>query len=843
MIADDGWLFGWDPLPGIVSVWADNSGRARLWQRTAEGVRCSDDRFRPWLVAADLDDLRHLGTTLVASSAPDAATALFSYQVLDGLPGSLRYLLGARDGRALREAILRGARRRLGHPVARLRDLPGAYYTVGPVEQYLMATGRVYFRGLAYDDLHRVQVDLETTALSPREGRIFLVAVRDSRGLETLLEAPRAADEAALIADLCALIAQRDPDVIENHNLFGFDLPFLEARAATLGVPLRLGRAADLPTGLERSDEPTGWGNGRRIRYSVVGRELIDTLPAVQRHQVTDRALPGAGLKAAARYFGVAAPARTDIPGAEIYRTYQRDPERVRRYAFDDVREVDGLSRRLMGAPFALAGMAPRRYERVALAGPAMGLLEPLLVRAYRRAGAALPRPAAPADGPLTPHQGGATVLYAGGVARHVVKADIASMYPSIIRAFRIGPSRDPLGAFVFLVDRLTALRLRHKRDGALAIPGSVEAHQHHVAQAAMKIVVNAAYGYLGAGAMALFADRDAADAVTRQGRAILGQVVERLRARGVALLEADTDGVFFAVPAHWTEDDERACVAAVAATLPTGIGLEYEGRYQAMLSHAVKNYALLTYDGALIVRGGALQSSRAEPFGARFLRAALSCLLVGDMVGVRQTYLDTVAALRERRLSLADVATVTRLTKTPDVYGQTRDRAREAAYEALLGAGRTTWRVGERVRFYRAATGAAVWLPEASATAEEAGEAGGETRPDYDVAHYLAVLHTSYVSRLRKAVAPDAYERLFRSSGQLGLFDAPVERVQPQWIEAPGPHGASDGRSHQTLLVDARETGDAGPRPKHMTISSACFYARIALNRPCQTSGDLLSQ
>ncbi len=352
--ADDAWLFGWDPMPGIVSVWADHTGGARVWQRTAAGVHCRVDRFRPWLFAAGLDDLRYLGAALVEASAPHADRAPVTYQTLDGPPDSLRFLLSARDGRALREAILRGARRRVGRSVAGLRDLPGAYYTVGPVEQYLMATGRVYFRGLAYDDLHRLQFDLETTALSPRDGRIFLVAVRDSRGLETLLDAPTADDEAALIADLCALIAARDPDVIENHNLFGFDLPFLEARAAALGVPLRLGRAADLP-GLDRFDEPTGWGNGRRTRYSTAGRELIDTLPAVQRHQFVDRSLPGSGLKAAARYFGVAAPARTYIPGADIYMTYQRDPERVRRYAFDDVREVDGLSRRLMGAPFALA--------------------------------------------------------------------------------------------------------------------------------------------------------------------------------------------------------------------------------------------------------------------------------------------------------------------------------------------------------------------------------------------------------------------------------------------------------------------------------------------------------
>ena len=31
--------------------------------------------------------------------------------------------------------------------------------------------------------------------------------------------------------------------------------------------------------------------------------------------------------------------------------------------------EVDGISLRLLGAAFALAGMAPRRYERVAFAG------------------------------------------------------------------------------------------------------------------------------------------------------------------------------------------------------------------------------------------------------------------------------------------------------------------------------------------------------------------------------------------------------------------------------------------------------------------------------------------
>jgi DNA polymerase, archaea type len=776
----DAWLFGWDPTPGIVSVWADGSGRAIVWQRQGDRVCRSEERFRPWLFAASLDDLRPVGAALVEVTAEGDDSAPFSYRELAGAPDSLRYLLTARDGRALRRAILRGARQRLGREVGHLRELDGAYHAVGPVEQYLMQTGRVYFRDLAYADLHRLQFDLETTALSPQRGRIFLAAVRDSRGLAVLLEAPGEDDEAALIADLCALIRTHDPDVIENHNLFGFDLPFLAARAATLGVPLALGRHPDLPL-LEQYDEPARWGNGRRVRYQVAGRELIDTLDAVRRRAFSARDMPGHGLKAAARYFGVAVPERTYVAGPEIYQTYQRDPAQVRRYALDDVTEVDGLSRRLMGAAFALAGMAPRQYERVAAAGPAMGLLEPLLVRAYLRTGAALPRNAAGAGATLGPHQGGTTTLYAAGIARRVVKADIASMYPSIMRTFRIGPACDPLQALLALVDRLTDLRLDHQRLAKTSPEGSVEAHQHHALQAAMKIVINSAYGYMGAGPMALFADRHAADEVTRRGRAILEQVVTGLRARGLALLEADTDGVFFAVPAGWTEADERACVAAIAATLPAGIGLAYEGRYQAMLSHEVKNYALLTGDGRLIVRGNAFQSSRTEPFGARFLQAALRCALVGDSAGVRGAYLETVAALRERRFTPADVATVARLTKTPDEYARSRTTAREAAYEAMLAAERTRWRPGERVRFYRAADGTAVRLP--TAPDEAAPERGAY--PSYDIAHYLAVLQVSYVSRLRKAFAPADFEQLFRPTGQLGLFDRPFAEMQPRWIEA----------------------------------------------------------
>jgi DNA polymerase, archaea type len=803
----DEWVFGWDPLPGIVSVWARRDGHAVVWRREGEHVLCIKDTFRPWLFASNLDDLAHLGSALTDSS-PTALRTNFSqvnYHVLDGPPESYRYLLSARDGRFLERALLLGASRRLERRVNSLDELSDAYYQVGPVEQYLMQTGRVYFRELAYEDLHRLQFDLETTALDPHRGRIFLISVRDSHGFSTILEAPRPEDEGRVIDELCELIRQRDPDILENHNLFSFDLQFLEHRAQALGIQVRLGRTGG-PERLERREETLAIGPEarRRIRYSVAGRELIDTLDAVRRYDFVVRDMPSHGLKDVARYFRIAGPERVYLEGATIYETYRSDPELVRRYALDDVQEVDGLSRRLLGASFALAGMAPRRYERLASAGPAMGILEPMLVRAYLRAGAALPKQDFGSESTYGAHEGGAVHLFSTGVAEHVVKADVASLYPSLMRTFRIGPECDRQEALLGILDRLIDLRLAHKAAARAATPGSLEANTHDATQAAMKILINAAYGYMGAGSMALFADIRAADEVTKRGREVLTQVLDALRERGMALIEADTDGVYFAVPSTWTEVQERQLVAEIGTTLPTGIRLEYEGRYRSMLSHEVKNYALLTYDGQLIVHGVALRSSRAEPFGEQFLRQVLFYTMTGDVVGVHNAYLKTANALRQRLYTATDVAARVRLSKTPEAYQASREGHSEQAYEALLAAGRTTWTPGERVRFYRSLSGLSVWVPDESeeiiigdARATGSKEDGHEpsvgllthnsteikSRRDYDVEHYLRVLVTSYATRLRKAYAPEDFEQLFRIDEQLGLFDRPVEDIQPIWI------------------------------------------------------------
>jgi DNA polymerase elongation subunit (family B) len=379
-----------------------------------------------------------------------------------------------------------------------------------------------------------------------------------------------------------------------------------------------------------------------------------------------------------------------------------------------------------------------------------------------------------------------------------VVKADVSSLYPSLMRQYRIGPASDRLGVLLALVDRLVEQRLAAKHRARSAAPGSAARHTDEALSAAMKILVNSAYGYMGAVGLTRCSDVAAANEVTRQGRAVLGLLCRELAARGATLLEADTDGVYFAVPSDWDEADERRVVGEVAALLPALVRLEVEGRYAAMLSHETKNYALLGYDGQLILRGVAFRSSRVEPFGATFLRRAIGRLLADDVPGVRAAYVEMASALRRRALPTAEVAARVRLTKTPDEYQATRATRREASYEAALASGMPRWERGTQVAVYRATGGRPALAPES--------EPETDTPRDYDTLHYARLLRETYAARLVRAFSADDYAALFDNPEQPSLFAPAIETIAPVLTHLMDPpeaesatKGDGDGRQRPT--------------------------------------------
>ena len=83
--------------------------------------------------------------------------------------------------------------------------------------QYLMLSGKTLFKGMTFADLHRVQLDIETTTLTPDQqgARILMIALSDTRGYEAVLDG----DEKQILEQLIERIQALDPDVIIEITL------------------------------------------------------------------------------------------------------------------------------------------------------------------------------------------------------------------------------------------------------------------------------------------------------------------------------------------------------------------------------------------------------------------------------------------------------------------------------------------------------------------------------------------------------------------------------------------------------------------------------------------------
>ncbi|HTE20569.1 MAG TPA: 3'-5' exonuclease, partial [Armatimonadota bacterium] len=479
-----------------------------------------------------------------------------------------------------------------------------------PVKQFLVRSGVTLFKGMDFTTIRRLQFDLETTTLRPTDAqaRILLIVASDNRGGEAVFAGD---DERQLLVEFVQWVNTVDPDVVEGHNIFGFDLPYLAARAQALEVPLRLGRnGSELSFGRERN-LPIG-GITRPFKSAHVwGRHLVDTLFAVQRFDVARGELESHGLKEVAVHYGIAAADRVYLDRSLLSQTWKEDPDRVREYALQDVQETRRLAELVLPTEFYQSQMVPDSYQNVATGGSGEKI-NSLLVREYLRQGHGLPRQKPPVACP-----GGHTEIRETGVLRRVVKADVESLYPSIMLQFGIRPAGDALNVFLPMLSELTVRRLDAKAR-ARAGTGAERAYWDGL-QASFKILINSFYGYLGA--PFLFNDFEAATRVTTTGQELVKKVAEELERTGSLLIEIDTDGVYFVPPPEVrTEAEELAYVERVGRVLPKGIRLAHDGRYATMVSLKIKNYVLVDYDGKRVVKGSSLRSRADEAFGREFL-------------------------------------------------------------------------------------------------------------------------------------------------------------------------------------------------------------------------------
>jgi DNA polymerase, archaea type len=730
-------LFGDPADSGVVAIEVASPTEVEVFRRVSGKL---ERERRPIRLFAILDDTAHLKGFKDALETRELA-------------GGFRYRhLVTLDSTATLDALKRHLRDLTG----KTANAPDAPYLVlaDPIEQHLMMTGTTFFMGLAFGDLVRLQIDIETF-ISPgfefpsaaREGdRIIAISITDSTGFERLLPGNQL-DERAMLEEMVRVVRERDPDVVEGHNLFRFDLEYIEQRARRHRVKLALGRDGGpirvRPSRLQIAERSIAYR-----RYDIPGRNIIDTWILAQHYDIASRQLEGFGLKQLAQHFGLARKDRVYIDASKISEIYQREPERMFEYALDDARETRGLAEVLSPSYFAQAQIFPYSYQNVVLRGNATRI-DALLMRAYLQQGHSIPEPQPPA-----PVAGGYTEIRRAGVAHGVLHCDVTSLYPSLMLEYGHAPASDRAGVFLKLLGDLRSFRVQAK--AMVKELEGAERRNMEALQQTFKILINSFYGYLGFG-LGHFNDFQQSGAVTRRGRELIQRAVDQLEAMDAQVIEVDTDGIYF-VPPPGSESAGAAdaIIDKLGTAMPAGIRLEIDGRYAAMFSYKMKNYVLLDDSGEMTIRGSGLKSRGIERFQRRFMEQMFRLMMDERRDEIPRLYEDYRARLERHQIGIADLMKTETLQDSLESYRQKisgKRRNLAAPYELALRAERP-YQSGDQISYYVTGRTARVKVAEAAKMAAEY----DPQNPDENVVYYQAKLADLYEKFRPFAESPGLY-------------------------------------------------------------------------------------
>jgi len=549
---------------------------------TGEPFLVEDDRFRPYFFAPR-------GSEAVLAGEPDVRVDESPLRDLAGRP-----LVRVETRLPAAVPRLRQRLEQAGH-AALEADVRFAYRYL--IDHGVRATVGIHTRGqvgagglvrfsnpdLAGEPadvaLRALSLDLETT---PDASRVISAALAGPGFEEVHLVAQRPVagavvhpEEPALLCALLARIRAFDPDLLLGWNVVDFDLRVLVDRCEARNLPCHLGRAA------EETRLLTDPGPMRQSRAEVPGRIVLDGIPLVRdalrlpdyRLDTVARAVLGRGKKI-----------DPDAPDAarEILRMWREEPEALVAYNLEDARLVLEILARegLLALAVERSRLSGMQLDRV---GASIASFDLLYLPELRRRGFA-----APSADPERKQEmlgGGALLEPRPGLHQRVAVFDFKSLYPSLIRTF----SLDPLAHARAGEDALTAPNgARFSRSEAI-LPEVIErfrerrehaqARGDRHADQAIKIMMNALYGVLGAAACRFF-EPAVANAITGFGQQILHWTRDAFEAAGVSVLYGDTDSVFVRLPEPGWPEALRGAAESLRDEVQAAIAERIEAEY-----------------------------------------------------------------------------------------------------------------------------------------------------------------------------------------------------------------------------------------------------------------------
>ncbi len=497
--------------------------------------------------------------------------------------------------RYLMERFIYGSARLSGglqpHP-----DYPFLQLTDGHIRTVPRATG--------LPPLTLLSLDIETSF--PRRGqpdRLFSVGFY-SAGMACVLmigDPAQSTDslrffagEAQLLDASLALINEIDPDVIIGWNVVQFDFDFLRRKCQEHGRKFSIGRDGSALQWRQSSTNP------ERIFLHIAGRVVLDGIDLLR--NATWQFESFALNDVAAHFLGDGKLLHGEQRGDDIERLFHDDKPALAAYNLKDCELVWRI--------FEHAGLLDFAMERAHMTGLLMDRMggsvaafENLYLPRLHRAGYVAPNIGEGWHEQKSP--GGYVMDSRPGLFEHVLVLDFKSLYPSIIRTFKI----DPMGLTEGL--QLAEDCVADKS----AVPGFFGGRFHqqqHILpdlirmlgekreqakkagnkalSQAIKVIMASCYGVLGSEGCRFY-DTRLSSSITKRGHQIIQQSSGWIEEQGYDVIYGDTDSVFVWLKRSVSDDEADAIGQQLAG------GLNQWWRQRLQQEFAIDSFLEMEYE------------------------------------------------------------------------------------------------------------------------------------------------------------------------------------------------------------------------------------------------------
>jgi len=294
--------------------------------------------------------------------------------------------------------------------------------------------------------------------------------------------------------------------------------------------------------------------------------------------------------------------------------------------------------------------------------------------------------------------RGGLVVEPEEGIHFDVTVMDFASLYPSIIKVKNLSyetvrcPHEEckkntvpqtnhwvctkKNGLTSLLIGSLRDLRVNYYKN--MAKEGTLtdkERQLYTVVSQALKVILNASYGVMGAEIFPLYF-LPAAETTTATGRYIILDTINECKSAGIKVLYGDTDSLFVKNPTN-----EQIQKIISKAKMEHNVELEIEKEYRyVVLSGRKKNYLGVTKNGKVDVKGLTGKKSHTPPFIKALFYELIDVLsevkTIDEFDKAKNRISDKISncvrKVQAKEISLTDLAFNVMLSKAPSDYTKT---------------------------------------------------------------------------------------------------------------------------------------------------------------------------